>query len=128
MRRESVGVIRAFSRRCEAADVPAERSGANFFSCGKFDFVRLVVRVREPRCKLCKACARNNVMLRDVAETRIPRALLHCFQLFEKICAGHKKFRRRVWMWGALPMRQQGANLNLYTKLSGNAVFFSALV
>jgi hypothetical protein len=92
VRRESVRVIRAFSRRYQAADVPAERSTANLFPCGKFDFAHLGVRVRESRGKLCGAYVRDTVALGDVVETRIPRALLRYFEFFEEVCSGANIF------------------------------------
>jgi len=90
--RESVGVIRAFSRRFEAADALAERPAAKFFSCGKFDLARLFVRLRVPRRELCGACACKAIVVSDVAETRIPSALMRCFEFLVEVCADAKTF------------------------------------
>jgi hypothetical protein len=121
-------VIRAFSHRCEAADAPAERFAAKFFPCGKFDFARLLVRVRKSRRDQSRACACNAIVLSDLSQTRIPRALLHYLEFLEEVCVSAKNFPRHMLMRSAMPMRRLGANGSLYTKLGGNAVFFSVLV
>jgi hypothetical protein len=112
---ESVGVIRAFSRGCEAANMPAAASRAKIFSCGKFDFARLRARTRESLRDLRRTGARNVIAFKDMAETPIPRALLRCCFLLDKICAGTKVIGETS-ACGLLYRRGRSARTDVYTQ------------
>jgi hypothetical protein len=113
---------------CEAADAPAERFAAKFFPCGKFDFARLLVRVRKSRRDQSRACACNAIVLSDVSETRIPRALFHCLEFLEQICASAKKFSTAYVDAKCDADEVAWREPESIHKIKWNAVFFSVLV